>query len=33
LLATTEMHALDNEQLHAVAGKVQAMLSDAVKPI
>jgi len=27
------MQAIDNEQLHAVAGKVQAMLSDAVKAI
>lgn len=27
------MQAIDNEHLHAVAGKVQAMLSDAVKAI
>jgi uncharacterized protein (DUF302 family) len=27
------MQAIDNEQLHAVAGKVQAMLADAVKAI
>ena len=27
------MQAIENEQLHAVAGQVQAMLSDAVKAI
>jgi hypothetical protein len=27
------MQAIENEQLHAVAGQVQALLSDAVKAI